>query len=986
MSQKVRNRIIWCAVLLAVVLFFVLRSVFSKDTVVPGDAKIAYSTDYGRYLTEVPDKNRPDAVIEIAADSYASYEEEGKAATPEIRENFEGHTGKSILTSEIADITYKFSVAEAGLYELSLDYYPVEGKNSEIQRAFFLDGEQPYTELNIVQFTRIWTTNVAKEAFDAGLTHVTWKKDNQGNDMKPTSIEIPEWVTSYLYDNNGYITEPLSFYLTAGEHEIRIQSKREPMLLGGLKLSNQKESLSYADQKAEWDKAGAANTSGITVVIEGEDAVKTSSQTLYPKQDQSSAAVSDHSARYLLNNTIGGTSWDKAGQWIEWQFEVPEDGYYEIALFDKQNFMRGIYVSRQITIDGEVPFREMENHGFYYESDWHLDPIADADGNPYKYYITKGKHTLRMEVVLGDFSETIAEVQDSVSKLNEIYRKVIRIIGVSPDTYRDYQIEATLPTIVQEMTEVRDELNDAIYSLRKAVGRTSDKETVLITMRDQLDYLIEDVEHFVRVISTYKVNVRACGTWITQVISQPLQIDRIFIASDVKSVKVSGNNFFSNAGNEIARLWNSFVIDYNSLGSTGEGGKENETITLWIGTGRDQANVIRSLIDESFTTNYGVNVNVQLVDMNTLLRAELAGEGPDVAIQVANTNGIAGAVLNTGNDTPVNYGLRNAVLDLNQFQDVDEVKSRFYESALTAFTFDGKLYALPETQTFPVMFYRKDILNQLGLEIPETWDDVKVIMSVLAKNQMEFGMLPSEQIYAMLLYQNGGEYYNEGGISSALDSDIAVNTFKQYCEFYTDYGLDKTTTVEERFRTGECPIIIADYTVYNNLEVSAPDIAGLWDFTMVPGTRKEDGTVDHSVGCTGLASMIMSDTKHPDACWKFLKWWTSADVQALYDREMESLMGSAARVATANKEAFEMLPWPVETYHNLAEAFTWVKGIPQVPGGYYSWRNVNNAFYTVTTETDTASPREELMDKVLYINEEIRYKRIEFGLPVEDEN
>ncbi len=985
MSQKVRNRIIWCAVLLAVVLFFVLRAVFAKDTVVPGDAKIAYSTDYGRYLTEVPDRNRPDAVIEIAADAFTSYTEEGKDTTPEVRENFEGHTGKSVLTSEVGEITYRFNVEKAGLYALSLDYYPVEGKNSEIQRAFFLDGEQPYTELNIVQFTRIWTTNVAKEAFDAGLTHVTWKKDNQGNDMKPTSIEIPEWVTSYLYDNNGYITEPLSFYLTAGEHEIRIQSKREPMLLGGLKLSNQKESLSYADQKAEWDKAGAANTSGITVVIEGEDAVKTSSQTLYPKQDQSSAAVSDHSARYLLNNTIGGTSWDKAGQWIEWQFEVPEDGYYEIALFDKQNFMRGIYVSRQITIDGEVPFREMENHGFYYESDWHLDPIADADGNPYKYYITKGKHTLRMEVVLGDFSETIAEVQDSVSKLNEIYRKVIRIIGVSPDTYRDYQIEATLPTIVQEMTEVRDELNDAIYSLRKAVGRTSDKETVLITMRDQLDYLIEDVEHFVRVISTYKVNVRACGTWITQVISQPLQIDRIFIASDVKSVKVSGNNFFSNAGNEIARLWNSFVIDYNSLGSTGEGGKENETITLWIGTGRDQANVIRSLIDESFTTNYGVNVNVQLVDMNTLLRAELAGEGPDVAIQVANTNGIAGAVLNTGNDTPVNYGLRNAVLDLNQFQDVDEVKSRFYESALTAFTFDGKLYALPETQTFPVMFYRKDILDQLGLEIPETWDDVKVIMSVLAKNQMEFGMLPSEQIYAMLLYQNGGEYYNEGGISSALDSDIAVNTFKQYCEFYTDYGLDKTTTVEERFRTGECPIIIADYTVYNNLEVSAPDIAGLWDFTMVPGTRKEDGTVDHSVGCTGLASMIMSDTKHPDACWKFLKWWTSADVQALYDREMESLMGSAARVATANKEAFEMLPWPVETYHNLAEAFTWVKGIPQVPGGYYSWRNVNNAFYTVTTETDTASPREELMDKVLYINEEIRYKRIEFGLPVEDE-
>jgi hypothetical protein len=52
--------------------------------------------------------------------------------------------------------------------------------------------------------------------------------------------------------------------------------------------------------------------------------------------------------------------------------------------------------------------------------------------------------------------------------------------------------------------------------------------------------------------------------------------------------------------------------------------------------------------------------------MNTLLKAKLVGEGPDVAIQVANTNGIAGAVLFTGNDTPVNYGIRGAVLDLTQ--------------------------------------------------------------------------------------------------------------------------------------------------------------------------------------------------------------------------------------------------------------------------------------------------------------------------------
>ncbi len=946
-------------------------STYSVTDSVPG---------YSEYLEAHAGAARPQQEITVDAGSYSCYMENDADVTPEIYSDYEGMTGDALLTTESAYVEYQVDVPESGLYELALEYYPVEGKNSEIQRSIFVDGVLPYGELSLVEFPRIWSTDIAQASFEDGIYDVEWARDIQGNDRKPTAIEIPEWTVANCYDNNGYITEPLSLYLEQGVHTITINSQREPMLLRRLILSNSASVQSYAEVKAAWDAQGVQPTSGQNVMIQAENATKTSSQMLYPKQDQSSPAVSPSSAKALLNNSIGGESWSDAGQWIEWEFSVPESGYYEISMFDKQSFMRGIYVSRKISIDGVVPFAEMSDYGFTYASNWRMDTLEDAEGNPYQFYLEAGTHTLRMEVVLGEFSSVIAEVQDCVSQLNAIYRKLIRITGVSPDTYRDYQIAASLPGLADEMTVVRDQLNHAIAALREAAGGSSDKETVLITMRDQLDYLIKDEERFVKVVATYKQNVRACGNWITQVISQPLQLDRIFIRSSDVTNKVSSNSFWDKLVYEIKRLFYSFVIDYNSLGATGESGKDTKEITLWVGTGRDQANVIRSLIDSTFTSETGINVNVQLVDMNTLLRAELAGEGPDVAIQVANTNGIAGAVLATGNDTPVNYGLRNAVLDLTQFSDFNEVASRFYPSALTAFSFDGATYALPETQTFPVMFYRKDILAELGLEIPETWDDVKVIMSVLAKNQMEFGMLPTEQIFAMLLYQNGGEYYNEGGISSALDSDIAVNTFKEYCEYYTDYGLDKTTSVEERFRTGECPIIIADYTVYNNLEVSAPDIAGLWDFTIVPGTVQADGTVDHSVGCTGLASLIMADTDEPDACWEFIKWWTSADVQTLFDREMESLMGSAARVATANQEAFGRMPWKVDTYEALAEAFTWVKGIPQVPGGYYSWRNVNNAFYTVTTKTDTASPREELMDKVLYINDEITYKRKEFDL------
>lgn len=933
---------------------------------------------YQEYLS-AQEGNRPQRELTVEASDYVRYECQDTAAVPQILEDYQGMAGSSILTAEDSLIEYEFTVEESGLYDLSLLYYPVEGKNSAIQRSVFLDGALPYEELSLVEFQRIWTVDTQETYVnEEGITLRRWGKDNQGNDLKPGCVEVPEWVESCLYDSEGYVTTQLALYLTAGKHTVTLVGLREPMLLRSLTFSNRTGSESYETVKKTWDDRGAVDTSGHILRIEAENASKTSSQMLYAKQDQSSPAVYPASSRELLNNTIGGDSWRLNGQWIEWEFEVPETGYYHIALVDKQNFVKGIYVSRRISLDGAVPFEEMLDYGFAYSSGWRKDVLSDRAGDAYRFYLEEGKHTIRMEVVLGEFADIISDVQDCVTQLNAIYRSVIRITGVAPDQYRDYEIERNLPELENQLIAVKQELDGAIENLLALIGENSDKEAVLRTMSDQLEELIYDQERFTEVLSSYKINVRATANWITQVISQPLQLDRLYVYSPDCEVKVEHTGFWAGLWHEICRLFYSFIIDYNQIGNVAS--DDSTAITLWIGTGRDQANVIKSMIDATFTPVSGINVNVQLVDMNTLLRATLAGQGPDVAIQVPNTNGIAGAVLTSGNDSAVNYGIRNAVVDLTRFSDYPQVVERFSDSAMVQLCFHDAAYGLPETQTFPMMFYRKDILAELGLEVPQTWDDVKVAMTVLAKNQMEFGMLPSEQIFAMLLYQNGGAYYNGEGSASALDSDEAINTFKQYCEYYTDYKLDKETSVDQRFRTGECPIIIADYTLYNNLQVSAPDIDGLWSIAPVPGTRKEDGTIDRSVGSTGLTSLMMSATREPEACWEFLKWWTSDEVQTSFGYEMESLQGKAGRVPTANLGAFRKLAWKASDMEALLEQYAWVKGIPQVPGGYYSWRNVNNAFYTVTTDTDFASPREELMDKVVLINQELNYKWDEFEL------
>lgn len=926
--------------------------------------------DYREYQEEHQGSAYPEDIYVIEGGDFVRAEGREEA---QILTDYEGRQGKSVLTQDTGMVEYEVDIRTEGMYQIAVTYYPVEGNGSAIQRAFFLDGELPYKQLSQVELPRIWVNSVRE-----------WESDNQGNDLKPGQVEAPEWVETQLYDSEGYVEEPLSMYLTAGKHTIAVISQREPLVIGAITLKNEEAPLDYQSQYSQWVESGARDTSGQMIEIQAEYAEKKSSSMLYPTQDQSSPAVTPYSARALKNNTIGGSSWSMTGQWVEWEFDVEQDGFYQIALHAKQNFTKGIYVSRKILLDGQVPFSEMNHYGFSYEPDWEMIKLSDETGEPYRFYLAAGRHTLRMQVVLGDFAQIISDVQSTVTKLNAVYRNIIRITGVSPDEYRDYQIEKRLPGLVGSLSEIEEDL-DAILGSLEALGVRGSEENVIITMRDQLATLVEDVEKVPKLVGVFKTNVSALGTWITDAQSQPLQLDALYILSPDQDTPRVKNSFFSKLGHEFRKLYYSFVVDYNAIGNISQEGSDVPTITVWVGSGRDQANVIKSLVDETFTPRKNINVNVMLVEMGTLLQASLAGQGPDVALQVANSGSSAAGTASGSNDLPVNYGLRNAAVDLTMFPDWEEVASRFRDSALSQFRFGDSLYALPETQNFQMMFYRKDILNELGVEVPRTWDEMKVVISRLSKNQMSVGMLPSELTFTSLLYQYGGELYNEDGTASDLDSEEAINAFKAYCEFYTEYGLDRATSLEQRFRTGESPIIIADYTTYNVLEVSAPDIRGLWGFTTLPGVMGEDGTVNNISASTGLACMMMKDSEEKEASWEFMKWWLSEETQTSYGKEMEGLMGEAARYPTANVEAFANLPWPSDDYEALEEQLGNVKGFRQVPGSYFTWRNVNNAFYAVVTADDKMQPREAMYEYIKYINAEITGKRREFGMPAAEE-
>jgi len=367
------------------------------------------------------------------------------------------------------------------------------------------------------------------------------------------------------------------------------------------------------------------------------------------------------------------------------------------------------------------------------------------------------------------------------------------------------------------------------------------------------------------------------------------------------------------------------------------------------------------------TPEKSISVDLQLVSANSLMSAILAGIGPDVSLGVAQ-------------DTPMNLALRNAVTDLKQFSDIDSVLSSFREDFYKPFRFGDGLYALPETMNYPMLFYRKDIIAELGIEISdlESWEGIlQNVLPTLKKSSLSFGIAPSLNNYLMFLYQRGGALYLDGGVNSGLATAEAISAMKEYSMLYTQYGLELAFDFANRFRSGELPIAVTEFTAYNQLTVFAPEIKGVWGMLPVPAHKTEEG-FDHSCVATVSGDILLADSEDKEAAWEFLKWWLSAETQSAYGKNIESIVGSAARYNSANKEAFGTVQWDSDVRRNLMYQLEYARPVEEVPGGYFTTRLYDFAFRDIVYKD--ADVRQTMTDTVLDINTEMKNKRDEYGL------
>ena len=977
---------------------------------------------YEEYSNKHADVSRADQAIQVPIDAFVTEDEGFKMETKD--------GVNALYTPQNGSVSWTINVPATAKYAIKIEYYPDQNRSTSIERILKINDKVPFAEARFLTLPKRWvndyvdfeiSADLVAEAKEVGYeviekdgkSYITFpdfvtdamaafaeeyevrffQRDITNNEIRPTTSDEPKWMTYYLKDSSGYYTDNFEFVLEKGENKITLDGQNEPMSIKAITLYPLVDTISYADYAKKYaDKPVGQDT----LKIEAELATIMSNKTIYAVEDRSCAINSPTDVTCSVLNTIGGEKWATAGQWVEYRFKVSTSGMYDIVSRFRQDVLDGMSTCRSMYLYSEglaegadgyydgAPFEEALKLAYDYSAEWQVTQLSDgkADTNgdgkvdeddqltTYQVYLEKDVvYTMRFEVTLGKMGDVVRQIEEVLNAVNNDYLNIIKLTGITPDSYRDYGFSQVMPDVMIDMVRQSRTLFKLAEDLTAIAGEKSSNAATLEKVARLLEEMGTDDDEVAKNLSNLKSYIGTLGTFLSDAQTQPLQLDYIMIQPAGSQLPKATPNFFQTMLHEIKGFWQSFFRDYNSMGAlteTDEGATE-----VWLATARDQSQVIRNLINNDFTPDTNIAIDLKLVAGGTLLPSILAGSGPDV-------------YLGMGQGDVINYAIRSALMGIETFDDFEEYTSNnFNEAAMIVLGIEDAdeqmhYYGLPEAQGFPMMFVRIDILADLGLEIPKTWDDVMATIPILQANNMQIGLSTD---YKIFLYQKGGDLFADDGMRINLDSKLGLASFEKMCNLFTMYSFPYQYDPANRFRTGEMPILLGDYCgVYNQLKVFATEISGKWEFVPLPGEIQEDGSVNN-VSISGVTATVMvKGCDKVDSSWEFMKWYTGEDCQVGFSNEMVAILGPSAKQAVANKNALSSLPWTTAEYEQVQLQFNNLGSVPNYPGAYIIDRYTNFAF--LSAFNDNANPSDALLGHIATINKEIERKRNEFNLEV----
>ena len=865
----------------------------------------------------------------------------------------------SVVQMAVGDvITLTVDVQETALYWVNFDYLSNDDSILPIEMSFKVDGEYPFYEARNLKFETTWVSDGKADL------------DRYGNEIVTMPEKDKRWESKYLMDASYRYTEPLLVYLEKGSHNFEIAMAEGTVLLGNISLVAPTELEEHVVSK---EAVGEA-----LIEIEAEDFFERNDSSIHAAGEYDSA-LSPVSSKEKVLNILDGDSFKTAGQTVTYQFQVDAPGYYYIGMNYRQGDKNDFPVYLDVKIDGNIPNDAFRSYPVASTKSYLTTTFTDEHGRNLSVYLDAGVHTISFTISAEKLRFALEAVDEIMNAVNDLSLEVTKVAGSNKDKYRDLKLTRYIPDVEHRLYSWVDQLNDLLEQAARLPGVDAEDGSEvaafaylgiaakqLLTLAEEPDELIYRVDELSN--SSNSINTQIAN-FVDIINDNILSIDRIYLYQEEAELP-DGLGFFQSIWMAIKRFFYSFFGQSYSATNVNE-----EHIQVWVARPRQYVEIMQKMIDEQFTPATGIKVDLSLMpDANKLVLSNASGDTPDVA------TGLNYAL-------PFELGTRGALVDLTKFDNYKEIFGRYSEGLLVPSVIGDGLYSLPETMNFYVMFYRSDVLEKIGLEIPNTMDELIAMLPDLQMRGLnvcyQTAPLTAFRHYhgtTPLIFQNGGQLYGRTAQDLLLDSEECVEGLTQLTELFTIYDLPvDVPNFYQHFRNGDLPIGFADFNSYNLILNAAPEIANSWGIALIPGVvDKETGEINRSMA-GGAESTIMftSNDEREQQAWEFMCWWSSAEVQAEFGQMLQIMYGDEYIWPTANLEAFAMLPFPTADKEVVLEQATYILEAPRLLGGYMLEREMSNVFNNVVVDGENL--RSRIDDAVKIVNRETNRKLEEFG-------
>ena len=849
------------------------------------------------------------------------------------------------------EISFDIDIPKTSSYEIAVDYASLQKDVQEISIDVFIDD---LVESNIILPT-YWTSTskMGEHLYDI-----------YQNEVNPTQIALSIWRNYYLYDQRFYHEKPISFKLNEGTHHVTIKRNNGQLMLGDIYVV---ESIVLDNYESPQN----VNKNDKMIILEGENPYLKSSSDIAGATGQLTHLTPYSTSKNMINN-LNGDSFNTSGKSVTYCFDVEEAGYYQIALkYYISQTNTSVY--SKIIIDNKVLYDELNRYCFKNllnntKAQYRYEVLNNGDDN-ILVYLDKGMHSLTLQLDTSLQAPIYYELLTLIDEMNELYLEVIKLTGGLSDKNKTWDIGKYIPTASTRLNDWKNRLANLLEYINKVSKSNSKKQ----------NRLYQQVSNAYTKISTlcknpnelpHKLNLLVEGSASASLLLSnslhtstfnPLSIDKIYIyGANAKLPKIR-NNFFKNFIATAQRVFRTTIRETDA-----------DTVTIWVNRSTYYVSLMQQFADVFYTPNSGIKIRFSLLpDESKLTYANASNTQPDAALGVSSS-------------IPYSLGIRGALADLHQFKGFGKTISTITPGAILPFTEGNKVYGIPETQDFQVTFYREDILNNLGISVPETYDDIIDIVPTLQRYGMNYYMplaggsgLKSLSVTAPFIYQYGGKIYSDDYMSVAIDTEEAIEAFNMMVDLFALYSLPLTTqNFYNNFRSGLSPVGISGFDTYLQLVNAAPEIVGKWHITLAPGVKDEYGNINRTQTGDGKTIIVFEKSKKKEQAWDFIKWWMSTEVQTKFAADLQATYGSTYLWNSSNLEAFASLAINEQDKKVIIEQLKYLYQIPQTPATYMVERGISNIWNTCVFDQENL--RAAITNYSIEINREIKRKMIEF--------